>query len=248
MRSNLGPTSISRAKRYLYRRVKYALLAPGVPSLPADLAGKTVLIVGSAPVSTRPVGMSDSFRVMTINASQIAARHWLTARPDVTLMQFNQIEGRNPAAVELRRVLSGQQTGLLCLLNWRHGQDRLEKGLAAFNYEYEQLLMVSRYQRIALMRHATGRLNLEIDAHSKWSNGIVATALAIHSGAARVILTGIDPGSQGHGYNDLLLPRLHAAMDADALQHFARSGHPVFTADPDVARRLKLRLWTAADL
>ena len=106
---------------------------------------------------------------------------------------------------------------------------------------------MSRYQRIALMRKTTGMLNLELDAGTKWSNGIVATALAIHSGAARVILTGIDPTSQGHGYNDLRLTRLHAATDADALKLFVRKGYPVFTADPHVSESLDLSLWKAAD-
>ena len=241
-------SSIARAKRYLYRLAKYRILSPEVPSLAGLLQGQTVVVLGSAPLSTRPAGMDESFKVVTINASQAAARSWLTVGPDVTLMQFNQIEGKNPGAEEVRRVLSGQGTKLLYMLHWRHDRPRLERGLAAFDYGYQQLLMMSRYERIALMHEVAGTLNLELDAGTKWSNGVIATALAIQGNAARVILTGIDPMSQGHAYNGLRLSRLHADMDAEALKLFIRKGYPIFTADPWVSKRLDLPLWTADDL
>lgn len=222
------------------------MTAPRAPHLDHLLAGCTAVIVGSAPFSTRPTGWDNSFRVLTVNASQMAARDWLTERPDITLMQFNQIEGTNPSAHEVRRVLKGQSTGLLCMLHWRHDIARLDRGLAAIGYGYDTLRLISRYERIQLMREATGRLNLELDIDTKWSNGIVAAALALQSGASRAILTGINPHSTGHAYSGLGLTRLHAQADLQALRMFIDRGNAIYTADPSVAASTGLPLWGQA--
>ena len=232
------------ARRWTYRWIKYHLLTARPPALPGLLQHKTVVIVGSAPFSTRPAGWNADFRVVTVNASQVAARSWLDQRPDITLMQFNQIEGTNASALEVRRVLRGQSTGLLYMLHWRHDIQRLKRGLAAFDYAFDDLRLMGRYERIALMHAVLGRLNLEMDTETKWSNGIVAAALAVQSGAARVILTGINPHSSGHAYNDLTLGRAHAGPDLEALRILVGRGFPVFTADPEVARATALPLWT----
>jgi hypothetical protein len=237
------PTGIPRARQQLYRWLKYRITAPAAPRLPEILQGKNAVIVGSAPFSTRPAGWDQTYRVVSINASQMAARAWLHEVPAVTLMQYNQIEGTSPTAVEVRRVLRGQRTGALFLLLWRHDLERAQRGLAAFEYGYDTLQLIGRYERVALMHKVTGRLNLEIEVDTKWSNGIIAAALALHSGARHVILTGINPQSQGHAYNQLGLPRKHSASDMEALQLFRQQGHPVFTADPEVARATGLPLW-----
>jgi hypothetical protein len=235
---------IPRARQRLYRWLKYRMTAPAAPRVPDILQGKNAVIVGSAPFSTRPAGWDETFRIVSINASQMAAQAWLHEVPAVTLMQYNQIEGTSPTALEVRRVLRGQRTGVLYLLLWRHDLQRLERGLAAFQYGYDTLRLIGRYERVALMHRVTGQLNLELEVDSKWSNGIIAAALALHSGARHVILTGINPQSQGHGYNQLGLPRLHSASDMEALNLFMQKGLPVFTADPQVAETTALPLWT----
>ncbi len=232
-----------RRKRYANRWLRYRLAAPQVPNLERVFLGKTVVVVGSAPFSTKPQGWDDSFRVLTINASQMAAQGWLPQPPDATLMQFNQIEGQNAAAVEVRKVLQNQKTGLLCILNWRHDLQRLQKGIDAFDYRYDELMLMSRHERIALMHRMTGRLNLEMEGEAKWSNGVVGAALAIKSGAANVILTGIDPLSKGHKYNSLNLSRMHKETDLEALHTFSEQRLPIFTVDPHVAQSTNLALW-----
>jgi len=236
-------TDLIRLKRHANRWLRYRLAAPLVPNLAQLFRGKNVVVVGSAPFSTEPHGWDDSFRVLTINASQVAAQAWLKQVPDVTLMQFNQIEGLNPAAVQVRKVLEHQRTGLLCILNWRHDLKRLQRGIDAFHYSYDELKLISRHERIALMHRMTGRLNLEMEGEAKWSNGIVGAALAINSGAANVILTGIDPLSKGHNYNSLDLSRMHKETDLEALQTFCEQRLPIFTADPHVALSTNLLLW-----
>lgn len=237
-------TAIARFRKYAYRRAKYHLISPQVPEVSEVLQGKTAIVIGSAPFSSRPAGWNESFRVITVNASQIAAAGWLDQRPDITLMQFNQVEGTNASAREVRRVLENQRTGKLIVLHWRHDLRRLEQGLGRFGYQYDDLTVMSRYERIALMRKITGKLNLELEAETKWSNGIVGAALAIASGAESVILTGINPLSTGHAYNDLGHSRLHTAMDMDALRGFLARGYPIFTADRHVAEKTGLPFWS----
>jgi hypothetical protein len=234
---------VNHGRKYAYRYLKYHLKRPSVPEARDILDGRTAVVVGSAPNSTRPEGWNANFRVITINASQAAAAGWLDERPAITLMMFNQIEGQNPTAKEVRRVLQSKSTGKLILLLWRHDLQRLKQGLAAFGYAYDELSVMSRYQRMALMYACLGKLDLDLDLSTRWSNGIVGTAFALQSGAKRVILSGINPQSTGHAYNSLGLNRQHVSADLDALHALVGQGKPVFTADTEVAKSTGLPLW-----
>lgn len=229
-------------KQTCYRLLKYGILRPQALQL-SSLDGRTVVVVGSAPKSHKPQGFDKDYRVVTVNASQVNIQTW-GVTPDVTLIQYNQIEGQTTNAKEVRRVLSGQRTGTLIVLLWRYDLQRLKDGLARIGYSFEFLQLVTRYERIALVRKVTGALNLELDSSSKYSNGVIATLLALNSGAKAVVLTGINPMSSGHAYNSIDLPRLHASKDLEILQRLNRLGLPVFTADPAVATATGLPLWT----
>jgi hypothetical protein len=231
-------------KQTCYRLLKYGIVRPQALELPS-LAGKNVVVVGSAPKSQQPDGFDGTYRVVTVNASQVNIQAWGVV-PDVTLIQYNQIEGQTTNAREVRRVLSGQRTGVLIVLLWRHELQRLKDGLAGIGYSFQFLRLMSRYERIALVHKVTGALNLELDSSSKYSNGVIATLLALNSGAKAVILTGINPMSSGHAYNSIGLPRLHASKDLDILRRLNRLGLPVFTADPAVAATTGLPIWTGA--
>ncbi|MDX3929356.1 MAG: membrane-anchored protein [Shinella sp.] len=235
--------SLREAKKLAYRRLKYWLRKPKPPADPG-LAGSHVVIVGSAPVSHKPEGFDDTYKVISINGSQGVMAAWPRETPDITLMQFNQIEGENTNAVEVRRVLRGRRTGTLYVLLWRHGRERLEKGLKAFDYRYGDLRIVDRYERIALMEKVSNVRNFELDAETKCSNGLIGVLFALHSGARAVIITGINPDSGGHVYNDVNLARMHVSKDKEMLQILLRGGYLVFTADPDVSKSTGVPLWT----
>lgn len=230
-------------KTWLFRLVRYTVTQPKPWSDPA-LNGRSVMVVGSAPKSTKPADFGPSYLVMSINASQIVAREWGVEKPDMTLMMFHQIEGKYKNAQEVRRVLNGERTGHLYLLLWRHDLKRLKEGLKRINYGYDQLSIVDRYSRVALVRAMTGQLNFEIGPESKYSNGIIGVMLALHSGAQRVVISGINPASTGHIYNAENLHRKHSGPDMDALRHMEKLGLPVYTADPEVAKATGLPLWT----
>lgn len=237
------PGSFSDYKTLLYRHIKYRLTRPSPPTVTPRFAGP-VLVVGSAPISHKPADFSNRFRVVTINGSQAVTEAWGIEAPDVTFVQFNQIEGTNTNAIEVRRVLTGRRTGTLFVLLWRKDQrERLEKGLAAFNYQSDTLTIVDRYERMALLDSVVARKSFEMDADSKCSNGINAVLFALYNGATAVIITGINPNSGGHAYNQANLSRQHVRMDQEILVRLMQQGYPVFTADPLVSEAVGLPLW-----
>ena len=234
--------SLFRAKQWLYRFIKYILKRPR-PFIDPTLAGKVVVVLGSAPEASKPMGMSANYRLITINGSQQGLDQWGDFVPHTTVMMFNQVEGMTTNAREVRRVLNGRRTGKLYVMLWRHSRSRLEEGLRAFRYSYEALFPVDRYSRVALVRAVSGYLNFELDASTKYSNGIVAVLLALHSGATAVILSGIDPSSSGHAYNTAGLVRKHGGPDMTMIKRLMHLKMPVYTADRNVARGTGLPLW-----
>lgn len=222
--------------------MKYRLLRPEPPALPEPFSGP-VVVVGSAPVSHKPADFDESFRVITINGSQVVTKAWGAEVPDVALVQFNQIEGTNTNAVEVRRVLNGERVKMLYVLLWRDGRKRLEDGLKAFDYRYDNLEIVDRYRRMALLDRVVGMQCSELGSDDKCSNGINAVLFALHNGATAVIITGINPDSGGHIYNQENLARLHIRKDREILLRLMERGYPVFTADPAVSQSLGLPLW-----
>ena len=233
----------SELKKHYYRQIKYHLTRPKPPMLAERFDGP-VLVVGSAPVSNKPVDFDESFKVITINGSQTVTKGWGIEAPDVTLVQFNQIEGTNTNAVEVRRVLNGERTKMLYVLLWRKELQRLEEGLRSFNYSYDKLEIVNRYKRMALLDRVGGVKCSELGADDKCSNGINAILFAIYNGATEVIITGINPDSGGHVYNQENLARLHVRKDREVLERLLERGYPVFTTDPGVSQSVGLPLWT----
>ncbi|MBO9096826.1 MULTISPECIES: membrane-anchored protein [unclassified Rhizobium] len=237
------PGSFSDLKKLLYRNIKYRLTRPSPPTVTPRFEGP-VLVVGSAPVSHKPADFDDRFRVVTINGSQAVTEAWGIEEPDVTFVQFNQIEGTNTNAVEVRRVLNGKRTGALFVLLWRKDErERLERGLQAFNYKPRTLTIVDRYERMALLDRVVGRKSFEMDTDSKCSNGINAVLFALYNGSTAVIITGINPNSGGHAYNQVNLSRQHVRMDQEILVRLMQQGYPVFTTDPSVSESIGLPLW-----
>ncbi|PSJ59680.1 membrane-anchored protein [Pseudaminobacter soli (ex Li et al. 2025)] len=232
----------SEIRRKIKEAVVYRLSRPKPPRHPTPLAGP-VLVVGSAPVSNLPKGFDESFSVLTVNGSQSVAKKWGISKPDATFLQFNQIEGTNDNAVAVRRVLNGEETGILHVIRWPFEEQRLRDGLSAFNYRCDELRLVDQYHRMALYEAIIGKRHSELDNARKFSNGVTAVLYALLSGAPAVIISGINPGSSGHVYNDLGLQRLHSDMDRAVLLTLHARGAGIFTADPEVAASTGLPLW-----
>ncbi|MDX0636371.1 membrane-anchored protein [Sinorhizobium medicae] len=238
---------ISDARKRIYRNLKYRIRRPDPPAAPFRF-NSPVVVVGSAPVSNRPAGFDESFRIITVNGSQSVIAKWGVDAPDITMMMFNQVEGTTANAIEVRRVLKGQRTGTLYVFLWRKDdRARLEEGLRAFDYEYDRLEIVDRYERMALLDRVAELRSLEMDADSKCSNGMNAVLFALYNGAPAVIVTGINPNSSGHVYNSTGLTRLHVQMDKFLVSKLISEGHPIFTADPPVSEELGIPLWSGSN-
>lgn len=237
---------ISDARKRIYRNLKYRILRPHPPAAPFRF-NSPVVVVGSAPLSNRPAGLDDSFSIITVNGSQSVIAKWGVDAPDITMMMFNQIEGTTANAIEVRRVLKGQRTGTLYVFLWRKDdRARLEEGLRAFDYKYDRLEIVDRYERMALLDRVADLRSLEMDADSKCSNGMNAVLFALYNGAPAVIITGINPNSSGHVYNSTGLTRLHVQMDKVLVSKLMSEGRPIYTADPPVSEELGIPLWSGA--
>jgi hypothetical protein len=182
--------------------------------------------------------------VITVNGSQSILDRWGVDVPDATFMQFNQVEGQTTNALHVRKVLDGKRTRLLYVVRWPKSLDVLKQGLAAFNYSYDHVKVINRFKRMAMYEAVMGDLNVEIDDNMKFSNGITAVFYAILSDAKVVIISGINPDSSGHVYNDANLKRLHAGTDKQILQALIDRGYPIYTADHEVAKNSGLPLWT----
>jgi len=229
--------------RHFRRWARLRLIGPKPPRHPGGFAGP-VVVLGSAPSSVRPEGFDARYRVITVNASQARLDEWGVDKPAATFIHFYNIEGDSEKARAARTVLAGRRTGELYVLRWAAGLEALKRGLAAFGYRYDRLHPLSKYHRMALHFAIMGRMNSEEDNYAKFSNGLTAVFYALVSGAPAVILTGIDPHSDGHFYNDDLYKRLHVETDVALIEELRRRGAPIFTADAHVARLTGLNLWS----
>jgi hypothetical protein len=228
----------------LKRKLLYRLLRPKPPRHPGPLT-KPVLVVGSAPVSNPPAGLKrDDFTLFTLNGSQTVTARWGMGTPDVTFLYVNQLDATKANAVAVRAVLAGKETGLLWIVRAHRTEEELRRNIAAFNYRCRDLRNITRHQRMALYEAVIGVPNFEMHLEEKFSTGITAVLYAFHNGAPAVIITGIDPGSHGHVYNELNIERMHINSDRSALLALAALGLPLYTADPHVAESLGLPLWT----
>lgn len=234
--------NLNATLKLAFRNLKCFIYRQKPPTMPGCFNGPA-LIVGSAPFAHKPTGLDDRFSVITINGSQIVTKNWGIAVPDFTFIQSRQFDGMNTNAVEVRRVLNGERTRMLYALLWREGPAKLNERLQSFDYKCDRIHIVNRYERLALTRNLVGSRANELDAETKFSNGIIAVLFAIHNQAPAIIISGINTDSSGHVYNDANLARLHGKMDREILVDLQNKGYPLYTADPQVAKSLGLPLW-----
>ena len=99
----------------------------------------------------------------------------------------------------------------------------------------------SRESSLRGLNDLLGRLQVDGD---ELRHAALLVFYAIISGAKAVIISGINPDSSGHVYNDANLKRLHAGTDKQILQALIDRGYPIYTADLDVAKTSGVPLWT----
>jgi hypothetical protein len=231
-----------KVQAYVLRALRYYWDRPKPPLYPGNFI-HPVVVVGSAPASAMPCGFDGSYHVITINGSQTVTERWGRAKPDVTFMTGKQVLGWNANAVSVRSVVEGRSTGLLIVTIWPRPIEALAPALDHMDYQHDDLRVLTSMQRIALHHAVLGSLNLELSVEERFSNGLTGVLYALASGAPAVIISGIDPLSSGHVYNDRNLRRQHSDTDAQTLRALVKRGHPLYTADLHVGRALGIPLW-----
>lgn len=230
----------------LVKRIVRALKLVRPPRKRHSFAGP-VLVLGSAPVAHLPEGFDSRFAVISVNGAQYHLQQWGLGDPDITLLTWSQIASRSPKAHEVRGVLAGKGTGTLYVVRWRRSWRKLRRGLAAIPYRYDKLYLLGRLRRMALYEQVTGNYNPEEAIAARYSNGITGVLLAFHNGARQVIISGIDPGSDGHAHGTAGYARQHGEVDIQVIRSLRAQGRQLYTADPRVAEHSGLPLWTGSE-
>lgn len=229
---------------YFRKTLQFHLTPRSTPDFPGGFS-TPVVVVGSAPTASMPVGFNASYRVISINGSQVVSHAWGRSKPDVTILTGKQIRGENTNAVSVRNVLNGKATGLL-LMFWNGTADEATAGLRRLDYRYDDFRILTKRERMAMHYTSLGTLNRELSRDERFSNGITGVLYALANKAPAVIISGINPASSGHIYNEANLKRQHADTDSLVLQSLIKRGAPIYTADPEVAQTLSIPLWASS--
>ncbi len=233
-----------KIREHVFRTLRFYWEKPTAPRYDGGFK-RPVVVVGSAPISSVPLGFNPDYHVITINGSQVVSREWGREKPDVTFMTRNQLQGQNTNAMSVRGAVRGGSTGLLVMVHWASPLEELTSALRKLEYGYDDLKILTRMERMALHHTVLGKLNLELTSNDRFSNGITGVLFALASGAPAVIISGISPLSSGHVYNDANLQRSHGDTDAKTLRRLVERGYPVYTADAEVGHRIGIPLWKA---
>lgn len=208
-----------------------------------DLAGPT-LVLGSAPTSRAPAGYHADWRLITVNASQIVGEDLGLPAPDVAVLRHGLLVGIDSQDHYKRKLLAGRRAKHLIVPIWPRPLTPLAEGGKRFNYSYETLTALSKWQ----LAHIIWRLCGAYVATSRgWqrriSTGAFAIFVARYLGASPIVLSGFSFSTSGHAYDDRNARRHHVDADAALIRLALRSGVPLFAADPDFARESGVPIW-----
>lgn len=194
----------------------------------ADVRGRSVLVLGSAPGAVAPADIGDRL-VVTINGSQEILRSWTGESPYLTL--FNTVYFRSRASTSFaRKMLRGTRTRNLIVMQNRRCHLCAVARLLVARYGYDHLVCMEPVERTRVVADA---LSSEAFADLKPSNGVFAALLMLHLGAADVTLAGFSFSRSGHAYNSMNLPRNHVDDDRRVLVRVSELGLPVTCTSPD---------------
>ncbi|AMY04201.1 hypothetical protein AB0V79_29555 [Mesorhizobium ciceri] len=201
------------------------------------------LVMGSAPNFRLPYGHDAGWALVTVNASQILAETFGLAAPDMALMRRGILVGQGEQDFYKRDLLKGRQAKHLIVPIWPDVEDKLKAGCRTFDYRYETLQALTRWQLANIVWRLSGKFHVSRGWHRNISTGAFAVMLARFAGFAPVVVSGFSLSQAGHGYDSRNAFRYHADEDADLLRRVARRGEPIYAEDRDFARESGLPLW-----
>jgi hypothetical protein len=213
------------------------------PSLNLSRHTGPALVMGSAPNFRLPVGHDPNWVLVSVNASQLLAETFGLPVPDIALIRGGILVGGSEQESYKRELLRGRQARHLFIPVWPGAEDRLKEGCRSFDYRYDTLQALTKWQLANILWRVSGRYNMSRGWHKKISTGAFAIMLARFAGFAPVVASGFSLSQAGHGYDERNAFRYHADEDADLLRRVVRRREPIYAEDPDFAAESGLPLW-----
>lgn len=206
-------------------------------ALPA-LSGR-VLVAGSGPNAALPLDFDHSWKLATVNASQVVTERLGAGTPDLTLFGAGVLKS-NPVNIEAQKVLAGRRTRSLIMMKGRHRFSYGPFKLAMMGYAYETFHFLNRDLGLNVVSHLLGE---EVPWSQRPSTGITLAFLSLYLGGREAVMTGFSLTSGGHAYNDSGRERRHSSDDAMWLRKAAAASVPLYTIDPIFAAESGLPLY-----
>ncbi|CAN7705178.1 hypothetical protein [Mesorhizobium sp. LjRoot246] len=201
------------------------------------------LVMGSAPNFRLPERHDAGWALVTINASQLLAETFGLSAPDIALIRRGILVGDSEQDLYKRDLLKGRQAKHLIVPVWPDVEDKLKAGCRTFNYRYDTLQALTKWQLANIVWRVSGKYHVSRGWHRKISTGVFAITLARFAGFAPVVVSGFSLSQAGHGYDTRNAFRYHVDEDADLLRRMVRRGEPIYAEDRDFAAESGLPLW-----
>ncbi|MBZ9943602.1 hypothetical protein LB533_21170 [Mesorhizobium sp. BR1-1-13] len=201
------------------------------------------LVMGSAPNFRLPQGHDADWALVTVNASQLLAETVGLPVPDIAVIRRGIFVDASEQDFYKRDLLRGRQAKHLIIPVWPGVEDKLKAGCRTFDYRYETLQALTKWQLANVVWQLSGKYHMFRGWHRKISTGAFAIILARFAGFAPVVVSGFSLSQAGHGYDTRNAFRYHADEDAALLRRVVRRGEPIYAEDKDFAAETGLPLW-----
>lgn len=201
------------------------------------------LVLGSAPTAVLPDGYASGWNYISVNAAQAIGERLGAGTPLMTVFAGRMLGGDNATNREGQEVLRGLGTKHVVFLERRNGVELARQRLATMQYTFHTITPASPSQRAKLVKEVLGQHLMLRGGPNKISTGMWSVALALHQGAAPVVMSGFSLTKAGHGYNSSNRRRNHVDHDRTAMAIIASRRMPVYAADAALAEESGLRLW-----
>ncbi|CDX32307.1 Membrane-anchored protein [Mesorhizobium sp. SOD10] len=201
------------------------------------------LVMGSAPNFRLPKGYDADWALVTVNASQLLAETFGLRVPDLAVIRRGILVDSGDQDFYKRDLLKGRQAKHLIIPVWTDVEDKLKAGCRTFNYRYDTLQALTKWQLANIVWRLSGKYHVSRGWYRKISTGVFAIMLARFAGFAPVVVSGFSLSQAGHGYDTRNAFRYHADEDADLLRRVVRRGEPIYAEDRDFAAESGLPLW-----
>ncbi|MBZ9919083.1 hypothetical protein LB579_15290 [Mesorhizobium sp. BR1-1-7] len=213
------------------------------PILRLPRATGPALVMGSAPNFRLPQGHDADWALVTVNASQLLAETVGLPVPDIAVIRRGIFVDASEQDFYKRDLLRGRQAKHLIIPVWPDVEDKLKAGCRTFDYHYETLQALTKWQLASVVWQLSGKYHMFRGWHRKISTGAFAIILARFAGFAPVVVSGFSLSQAGHGYDTRNAFRYHANEDAALLRRVVRRGEPIYAEDKEFATESGLPLW-----